>query len=105
MCLGGRHSKNSGRFCTQCKAFVPLAVLGSYLKPHSALSTNRYHGLWADEDSFGEDDDQIELCFGAFFDALKRSWFSLGVQNGLQRPMCLESARSAVVSSEVTIDV
>ena len=57
---------------TQCTMFELTEVIESCFKPHSAPGINQYHGLWADEDVSGEDEDNDELYCGAFFSALGR---------------------------------
>ena len=49
-----------------------------YHAPHAALDTIPYHGLWANEDAFGEDGDKCEGCSGALFllQRLRFSWVS-----------------------------
>ena len=54
----------------QCKLFAQPEVPQPYFKPYSALGMNQCHGLWADDDASGEDDDNVDLCFGAFFCAV-----------------------------------
>ena len=40
-----------------CTGFVRVEVPGPYFKPPSALEMDRAHGIWADEQASGEDDD------------------------------------------------
>ena len=54
----------------QGKVFALSEARGPYFQPHSALSIHSDHGFQADEDTFGEDDGNVRLCFGFLFSAL-----------------------------------